>query len=626
MPAIVRFVDSVGGIVSRLDLSPGNAGGMQLGEGVDFGRPKLAALTADAASGDGDPYVASSYGNRRVRLPVALPRVASMAARQAALGALARELDRRSNVLYVRPDTGDTGIAPTFDATLEGWAPNNANSTVVQTTAQARTGAGSMSITAIAASGSSAKLDQAGLCNPGTPFRVGWGAKAATTGRTTQMVVNWFSSSTWTGFLSNNTAQVVDVTTGWTYQQSTLTAPAGAHSWTVSIQVLSPGAGETHYIDDPQIDPYDGRWLVTYRAADAAAWLLLRADALLAEETIAIDAAPFAYGAAQPVTLGTASGDPEQGTWTFSVPAAAGDVDSPLTLTAFVGSGPTGTPAAKFYCAARARVWPDATLKYQLAAPDAAITNVASTVVTGAAGAAGTAYRWTPPSGAEAYVFGGFVPDFVSAPTPAACRELIGRWRILARIRRSAGGDVFSLRARVRGATTGAGTGALLAPDPYVFGGTGGWTYADLGTMQVPVAEMAAQDMWGDPPAVMPQAVEVYATRVSGSGTFDCDHLLALPADGRTLIADMGGNVINTVADAVVADGDRNTVYVVRDYTAARYIRNGVLPIGFDGGMLRLSPRYAMQVFIVPDAADPGVITSTLNLVGSYRPRYLDAL
>lgn len=480
--ATVKFVTAVGSTTTRLDLSPGVAGlqvggrGGGLDSGVDFGRPELRTLTADASSGDGDPYVASGYGNVRFALPLVLPGQATMDARQALLGALARELDRRSNVLFVQAD----------------------------------------------------------------------GATA-------------------------------------------------------------------------------GRWLVTYRHADAATWLRLALRG--ATEEVTLDRAPFAYGASQAVTLGTASGDPEQGTWTFSVPAVLGDVDAPMVLTAFVSSGPAGVPAQKFYVASKARVWPDTTLKYVLAAPDAAISNVASTVVTGAAGAAGTAYRWTPPgTGTEAYVFGGFVPDFVTPPSPAACRELIGRWRILARIRRSAGGDVFSIRARVRGATTGAGTGALLAPDPYVFGASGGWTYADLGIMGVPVAEMAPLDPWGDPPQVMAQAVEVYATRVSGSGTLDTDHLLALPADGRTFIGDMGGNTVNTVADAVVADGDRNAVYVVRDYTAARYIRSGVLPVGFDGGMLRLSPRYATQVFVVPDAADPGAIGSTLNLVGSYRPRYLDAM
>lgn len=632
MAAVVRFVDAVGSTSVRLDLSPGT-GVLQVSgrtgridDGVDFGRPKLTAVTADGALADGDPYVASSYGNVRFALPLAMPTQASMAARQSALTALARELDRPTNVLYVHPDTGDSASISTFDTGLDGWVADS-NATIVQSTAQARTGPGSLRVTATASVASTkATLNNAGTCLPGTVFQVGWGARANSTGRNTQMLINWFTAAG-VYLTTTTTAALADASTGWAYTTVQVTAPATAGKYELFVEVVSASAGEQHYFDDVTVTPYDGRWLVVYRHSDAASWLRLASRFTAAETDITLDRQPFAYGASTAVTIGAASGDPEQNTYTFTLAQATGDVDAPMTLTAYVTAGPVGTPAQKFYAAVRERAYTDGPLKYVLAAPDAAITNVASTASTGAAGAGGTAYRWTPPSSAEAYVFGGAVPDFVTPPSPAAGRELIGRWRILARVKRNTGGDVFTLRARVRAGTAGSGTGALLRPDsPVTFGGTGGWTYVDLGIMQVPIMGLFGADPWGDQPAVTAQAVDLHATRVSGSGTLDTDHLIALPADGRTVIADLGGNTVNTVGDAYVVDGDRGSAYVVRDYSAARYIRAGLAPVGFDGSPLRLSPRYTSVLVVVPDAGDPGVIGSTLNLVGSYRPRYLEAM
>ncbi len=467
MASIVRFVDAVGSTTTRLDMSPDGPNDLRLGEDVDFGRPKLAATTADAATGDGDPYVASRYGNRQISLPLVVPRQSTMALRQTVFTSLARELDRPSNVLMVQPD----------------------------------------------------------------------GASSA-------------------------------------------------------------------------------RWLVTYRAADAASWLRLGAVYTAGTVTVTLDAQPFAYGAQVPVTIGQVSGNPETGTWIYTLPFCAGDVDSPLTLDLYnPGSAP---PAQQFILATRPVVYSPTGTTYVVSTPSSVFTNVTTGVT--ATGGAGTVSRWTPPSnGTENVIYDG-QPLSHSGPS----LDMLGRWRIFARVKRNTSGDVFS----IRGTRSQNGGGVNLAAAPAVFAApTGaGWAYVDLGVMQVPGSGQWTTDPYGNQfPATAP-SVQVRATRVSGSGTLDVDHLLALPGDGRFLAANLNGAIMTTTGCSAHIDGDRNTITVLQSYNSSPYADSIQPPVGWAGGMLRVSPRYQTQLFAIADATSTGSTASVLNVAGSYRPRYLDAL
>lgn len=69
---------------------------------------------------------------------------------------------------------------------------------------------------------------------------------AATTARTCQIVLNFYTTNL--TLLATHTVNIVDATTGWTDDNLTAIAPAGATYAILFAQVLSAAAGEVHYI------------------------------------------------------------------------------------------------------------------------------------------------------------------------------------------------------------------------------------------------------------------------------------------------------------------------------------------------------------------------------------------
>lgn len=162
-----------------------------------------------------------------------------------------------SDPLYVNqaPSDGNQlyGDDTDFDGTAGSWVSNQ-NATVTQTTAEAHTGVGALSIVATAASNASAR-HVGGAGTNGIPVTEGetfvaeaW-FRAATVGRSCQVGVNWYTAGAALISTTFGTA-VADTTSGWKRALFAGVAPATAEFAVVICQVVSPGAGEVHYVDD----------------------------------------------------------------------------------------------------------------------------------------------------------------------------------------------------------------------------------------------------------------------------------------------------------------------------------------------------------------------------------------
>ncbi|MGH9252556.1 MAG: hypothetical protein ACRD0W_24015, partial [Acidimicrobiales bacterium] len=161
-----------------------------------------------------------------------------------------------------------------FEATAGTWVSNQ-NATVAQSTAQAHTGSGALSIQATAAANASAR-HVGGAGTAGIPVTAGrsyaasaW-LRAAATGRQVQVQANWYDA----GGVSLSTSsgpQVADTATGWVLAAVAAVAPVSAAFAVVIAQVVSPAASEIHYVDD-----VDFRGGPAYNAAE-----LRRAQAML---------------------------------------------------------------------------------------------------------------------------------------------------------------------------------------------------------------------------------------------------------------------------------------------------------------------------------------------------------
>jgi hypothetical protein len=139
----------------------------------------------------------------------------------------------------------------TFETNVVGYVGSNA--TLARSTAQAHTGGASMSVTAVAAATSIAV--DSGAFTAGIPVMAGVTypveayARAATVGRSVRLAMDWWDSAG--VFLSTTTgSSVVDTTTGWTLVDEDFVAPPNAAFARRQFRVLSPAAGEVHYVDD----------------------------------------------------------------------------------------------------------------------------------------------------------------------------------------------------------------------------------------------------------------------------------------------------------------------------------------------------------------------------------------
>lgn len=129
------------------------------------------------------------------------------------------------------------------------------NVTLARSTAQARYGGASLSMTAVAAGLMEARTT-------GVPVVVGIeytalaSFRSAATARNVKTMINWYLAADGTGYISTSSpGWTADTTTGWTQSAVTATAPANALSCRIIMQVDGAAAGEVHYADGVGIFP-----------------------------------------------------------------------------------------------------------------------------------------------------------------------------------------------------------------------------------------------------------------------------------------------------------------------------------------------------------------------------------
>lgn len=413
----------------------------------------------------------------------------------------------------------------------------------------------------------------------------------------------------------------------------------------------------------------EGRWLITYRAAQAAADLRTwgPSDAGLA---VTLTAEPFAYGALVteiPWSLGGPGTSPGPGVtstllglfradlpasegsapsatapggqWYRQVDPAAvlGDVEAPLNLT--FTPPPSGTIGDRSFLVASRPVRDDDTdlLRYHLTSTVGATVNAPNTT-TDANSSSGDAARLPSTATLNSWyaVMYGHLPSIVGGAGSGKSRELRGRWRVYARTRIGTDGAVFELQAGMGGPINPSGAVADpnlrgLAKLALVSARATSTTFAllDLGLMELPVAGAAGSGPVVTPPAVREPLLGVFARRVAGTGTLDVDFLFAVPADGRTARIRAAGPLGPLPAPYQIAvDGEANTVQW--RYTSGSETVDLPVVVPWEGALPRVSPRYPTQLFVVPELGDSAGISADLSkplaVAATYRPRYLSVL
>lgn len=159
-----------------------------------------------------------------------------------------------------------TGNASTFEGGIANWAAVT-NCSVAQSAAQAHGGTKSLGITSTAGGDMVAEscaaaniLTQGFPVVPGQAVSVQAWIRTAVSARTVSVGCHWFTS----GGVNVSTTYatgVVDASGAWAIDPGTVTAPATAAFYSVSVKVAATGAGaEVHYIDDLLAFPMPGSY------------------------------------------------------------------------------------------------------------------------------------------------------------------------------------------------------------------------------------------------------------------------------------------------------------------------------------------------------------------------------
>ena len=146
------------------------------------------------------------------------------------------------------------GNSSTFDGGLGTWGPGGGTSTLLQSTAQAHGGPGSMRMTSVGG-GTMYALSDGGVpanrfaATPGTSY-VSWAwYRANSTGRQVQQAIDWWTVGG--AYISTSVGPLsTDRSDGWTLALVSDVAPVGAALADVSVNVLGTSAGEIHFVDD----------------------------------------------------------------------------------------------------------------------------------------------------------------------------------------------------------------------------------------------------------------------------------------------------------------------------------------------------------------------------------------
>lgn len=607
----VQFVDSISATATvRLDLgqSPWN-----VRDNTVFGLPELRRSVVSTLMVDGDRYPAAAYGNRTITLVVQI-RAVSDDATAATLQLLMRELDRQTNLLRYRPGTSspvffrtfraapsamiwdpvekaltaqipaepfalglretlpavrvanDPALAnsvdnanPYFEADASNWAGVN-GATVARSTVMSWEGLGSLLVTPGASAVPQAQSEEI----PTVAGQSYWlsGRIWSTTTATRTLNIAWFNSSH--TFISASAISLSATGGQWVgYGPTKFTAPANAAYRRITT-------------NDPGTPTSANPWYLD----SALTW---------------------------------ADGANTGCCW--DITGVKGDVETPLSLSIAQGSLTGGGDPRRTVVAARRRGTPS---QMPLIVQAETMTPLFDTAIAASPGDPNMS------SGGQNYLRTTFATNsnlvsrarLIGWPSTTTVDNR-GTYRVLARVRKTVGGDVISVQASLVTPTTPATTDTVTLPTGYA----NVPIWADLGLLPVPAGADPVVDSTGVELPVAPQTLLLAASRTSGSGSLDWDVLLFVPADDRLAVVDWP---IDTALTSIVLDAARTMAYGVGASGEVR--TTGAVPIM--GGLPMVSPGVANRLVWLQDtgtrasSAAPTIGNST-TITASYHPRYL---
>ncbi len=623
MPDIVQFVDSIASTPTvRLDLNDGVTWGLNY-EGTDLSPPELKEAWSGTLMADGELLTASAFRNRT--LVFALDLMTSTVDNQGVeLQKLWRELNRPpvepggpNNVIRWQPNgqskpvffrtfrssrnrvrdlpgagtfrilTVEIEAEPTadglketvganllsngtFEAGISPWTAQNG--AVVQSATFAHSGTQSCRLTPTGGLSPVAARSEMVPVTVGLPYVAscwvysvgGWvsGVSAA---------IDWFNSSN--SLISTTTGTITAVPAAtWTQYQTVATPPVGAVTAQLRARMAgTPAATDVLYVDDASVSQY---------------------------LTVSNDPATAINGQY------------------FDITPVMGDVETPLRLSLPIAAA--SSDGRQSAIAVRRRGTPSAA-PFVLQAEAMTTLGADTTVQANSAVMSGSGSNWTRTTFATTTAMGA---RLTALTWPAAgSQDVRGRYRVLARIRKTVAADPISLQLAWGGGI------ALRFGDVVPTASSGTIHLVDLGVISFPVGPDPVTDGYSG--TVLPargQRVDLRASRTSGSGNLDVDYLLFLPADDRLTLVKWGGWA-GGVGTAVV-DGTSESVYGL---TSIGEVGDGV-PAEVIGRWPLVSPgsqvnRICFVRTVGPATSGVGppedTLTDTTALTVEYWPRYL---
>ncbi|MGA4726297.1 hypothetical protein ACPB67_02655 [Micromonospora taraxaci] len=521
---VVQFVDTVSASPTvRLDL---NNESPWATAGVDFSPPPLKYAWSGTLLTDGERPSAAAYGNRRLGLSLELI-AGSQDAAADAMQALWRELNRPTNVLKYQPegatnpvffrtlrsmdnavqDYPGTGAGvlrtvsveiaaepfavglretlsqvtvsndssegaalnanPFFETNATSWSPSSG--TFVRSTAQFHQGVASGLLTPDGVNTHPAVGSELVPGIAGVSFRArGWVRCAVA--RSIQFGFNWYNASS--GYISESVTTEALAANTWTFLDFSAVAPS--LTALTQIKVVLPGVAPSSnllYLDEAQISQV---------------------------------------------------GTPPGMCFDLAGSAIKGDVETPLFLS-FVAGDVLVTGRRQSAIAVRRRGTPSS-MPMVVQAETMSLDTDATLQFDSAMSGSGP-YNAVRISFASA----GLNRRLYGTTYPAAPSvDARGTYRVFARVRKSVGGDVMTMRL------TGTYNGANFNGDAVTLPSGTDPRWVDLGLLPYPVGYDPVTDGYSNSPLpVTGTALSLYAARTSGSGTIDIDALLLVPADDR---------------------------------------------------------------------------------------------
>lgn len=173
-------------------------------------------------------------------------------------------IDHRVSTSAATATAGSLISNPEFETDTSGWIQGSGTDTALaRSTAVARTGAASLAVTKPTAGSSKASTLYAvgsGITvYPGETYNVSAYSRAATTGRSSFVRLDWYTAAGASAGTSAGTATANNAT-GWTLHSASGVAPPTAAYVSVSLISTSLAAGETHYWDSVSLSSSASAW------------------------------------------------------------------------------------------------------------------------------------------------------------------------------------------------------------------------------------------------------------------------------------------------------------------------------------------------------------------------------